>query len=76
MPIVDKGTHICESCRKAFEWKYFEMVRSKLSSSNILSEEIPDGECLVYSCEKYDGDIIYRVNCPHCDFENVVKRHS
>lgn len=39
------------------------MVRSKLSSSNILSEEIPDGECLVYSCEKHNGDIIYRVNC-------------
>lgn len=67
MPIVHSGNHVCEGCRKSFEWKFFQMSRNRV-------EAIPESiakEALVHAFEpNYKGGYSVAVNCPYCDHDN------
>lgn len=72
MPIIFTGSHICDKCKKAFKWNYFEIPRQKISSQQLMVETIPPNITLVHFCKK-NGNGVYKigVNCPYCDFDNI-----
>jgi len=74
MPVIDKGTHQCEKCNREFEWVYFEFVRNHMSQSIYQVERMPDSRLLVRKYQDTTGRMIYRKNCPHCDYDNEICR--
>ena len=69
MPIVFKGKHLCEECKKHFEWVYFELEKSKLSSGVFMVEKIPN-KPKAYRIETINNKHRIFVNCPHCGYDN------
>ena len=70
MPIKYTGNQVCQNCHKSFEWTFFEMIRQKISSPNIIIEDIPN-KTLVHYFRKVDNHYDVSVNCPHCDYDNI-----
>lgn len=71
MPIRYSATHICENCKKQFEWICFQHIRTKLSETPYVNDAPPANKTLAYLFEKNaDGTINVAVNCPHCDYDN------
>lgn len=70
MPILFAGSHVCEKCKKLFEWNYFEQKRQRINS-DIKPEIVPQDKTLAhYCCQRANGVYDVEVNCPHCDFDN------
>jgi len=70
MPIKFTGKHICEKCKKEFEWNYFELQRQKDKFDMPIVEEIPR-KILVHNFYKNnEGNYSVEVNCPFCDYDN------
>lgn len=66
MPIMKKGTHICEMCEKEFTWAWAPVARNgivEVYSPKLLSE-------LVRKEEGSGGKSVYMKNCPYCDYDN------
>lgn len=71
MPIEYSATHICDKCKKEFEWIYFNQIRTKLSETPYVNDAPPANKALTYFFQKeFDGKINVAVNCPYCDYDN------
>ena len=71
MPIKFTDNHICEKCKKSFEWNYFQLIRQNVGSTTFKVEAMPQGKTLVHNFQQRDiGIYEVEVNCPHCDFDN------
>ena len=70
MPILHRGTHICEKCGKEFEWVHFELIRQPITSSMLQVEKIPN-EAKAYLFDNFGYDAFeVGVNCKHCHYDN------
>lgn len=71
MPIEYSDTHICDKCKKKFEWIYFHQVRTKLSETPYINDVPPANKKLVYLFQESDNGLInIGVNCPYCNYDN------
>ncbi len=73
MPIIFKGNHICDNCKRRFDWIYYEMIKSRYSSGSFKAEVIPSEPKA--HCVENNADNTYQVyvNCPHCGYDNIFK---
>ena len=70
MPILHRGTRICEKCGKAFEWVRFEFIRQPMTSSMLQVEIIPNEAKAYLFGNLGDGSFEVGVNCKHCHYDN------
>lgn len=72
MGIKFKAEHVCEKCKKTFEWNDFELKRQNISSEHFDPETLPSGLVLAHMVEhKERGIYLIGVNCPFCSYDNV-----
>mgnify|MGYP003478944952 FL=1 len=70
MPVIFGDRHTCDRCSRKFDWVYFDIIRSKLSSGIFKVEKIPD-ETKAYRVEALeDGSHRIYINCPFCGADN------
>ena len=76
MPIIFRGIHKCEYCKKEYEWVNFELIRNKLSSRHFIVESIPSEPKARYVELIENGKYRVEINCPHCGKCNLFEHQE